>query len=479
MPVESEIQPAASVPQQGKFRRRLFLILTAFVVVALLGLVCLGVFLRPSPPIQMPLGDGRILQIEGVTFGTQHRMGSSSMLERFRPWLPNSLITRFGMDRLASTITLDRPGLVVWVNAISAITPTNVDCQMIRVEFVDRNGDVFGTQTSSWHGGQNFWRVGHVFSCYPRDERDLTLRVTTWKNGTTSIARIVNPRVFQTANWTGRPLPQSTNIGGMEILLTGLVVRTNGGKKKHWEAPVTWFEPVWECRQNGNPTVGWEKPEWFAEGPNGNRGQFLGTHQPALRFFATAYPEATNMQVAQLLTALPQTDLTTLTTNLWWNKTNSAASNEVVVLGMFPRGTHTFSEGNYESSSAAVLGPRGGASSGWTGRSQRITPLRLKETHSYYSPNPVLFIRVTRHQPDTSPFDHPIRGLPDESERLAVRLRDDHGQYWLAKSESAATGINPFLLELPPSVTNVVPEVVRLKPVQASFLVETKSYFKP
>ena len=47
--------------------------------------------------------------------------------------------------------------------------------------------------------------------------------------------------------------------------------------------------------------------------------------------------------VVQLIVTLPQTDLTTLTTNLWWNKTNAVASNEVVVLGLFLPGTHTFS----------------------------------------------------------------------------------------------------------------------------------------
>jgi hypothetical protein len=155
------------------------------------------------------------------------------------------------------------------------------------------------------------------------------------------------------------------------------------------------------------------------------------------------------------------------------------ASNEVVVLGLFQRGTHTFSEGSYESSSAAVLGPSGGAPSGWTGMSRRITPLRVMESHSHYTPSPVLYIQYQRRARDTSGLDHPVRARPDESERLAVRLRDDHGQYWLAKSEGAVDGINPFLLALPPGVTNVVPEVVWLKPVQADFLVGTKNYLKP
>ena len=472
MPPESQNPSDASIPGKKTLRKTPFMVLAALGCAIAIGLVCLGIFLRPALPIEMPLGDGRILHIEGVTYGTQHRMGSSSVLERFRPWLPGRLAAFFGMDRTAHTITLDRPGLVVWVNASSAVSGTNVDCQGIRMEFVDQNGDLFGAETSSWFGGQAFWRVGHVFYSYPRDERELTLRVTAWREGKASSAKVRNPHVFQPANWAGNSLPQSTNVGGMEIWLSELIVRTNGGQQKYWEVPASYFEPVWECRQNGKPAAGWAKPEWIAEDSIGNRGQFLGVHQPVLRFFATAYPEATNPQVAQLIATLPQTDLATLSTNLWWNKTNSVAANQVVVLGLFLRGTHTFSEGNYESNSTAVLGPGGGSPSGWTGMSRRISPLREYESHSHYTPDPVLYIRYDRPAPDPN-------GLSAESGRLAVRFRDDHGQYWVAKAEDAVDGINPFLVEVPPGVTNVVPEVVWLKPVQANFFVETKEYLKP
>lgn len=477
MPTALEQKSEPNASRESKRRKRLLVLMATCGAVIVLGLICVAIFSKPAKPIQMPLGDGRILQVEGVTYGIQHQMGNSSWLERFRPWLPDKLKTFFRMDRAANTITLDRPGLVVWVDAISAVTPTNVDCQGIRVELVDRNGDTFGAATSSWFGGASFWRVGHIFYCYPRDERELTLQVTTWRRGKTTGTRILNPKVFPCADWSGKPLPQSTNTGGLEISLTALVTRTNGGKKRYWEAPATYFEPVWVCRLNGKPAVGWEKAEWFAEDPRGNRGKFLGAHQPTLRFFAVAYPEATNMQAALLIATLPQTDLTTSTTNLWWNQTNSFGSNQLTVLGLFLPGTHTFSDGKYESSTTAVLGPGGGARSGWTGRSQRISPMRVKETHSHYTPSPVLYIQVVHQEKDPSMLDHLVQALPG-AERLAVRLRDDHGQYWIANPEDDMEGIHPFLIELPPGVTNVVPEAVRLKPARADFLVETKSYLK-
>ncbi len=447
--------------------KKLLWLACALIVAAAVFLAAVALIRKPAPPIQVALDDGRILQIEGVTYGTTHRKGRDSVLERFSPWLPRGLAKTLGMNRRETRIEMNRPGLVVWVSAIDAATKTNVDFQGIRVEFLDKNGELFGEETHSWFGGQ---RAGHEFYCYPRDERELTLRVTTWDKGGTSSTKILNPHVTQPANWSGNPLPQSKTIRDIELVLSGLDIRTNGqGKKSYYETAARFFEPRWDCRQNGNTAVGWEKPEWIAEDAIGNRGQFLGLHQPALKFFATVFPKATNLNAAQLIASLPSTDLTMLTTNVWWNKKVSTDSKEIVVLGLFLRGTHTFCEGEYESSSPAVLGPGGGSPSGWTGQGQQINPLRKKVTHSHYTPTPVIYVRA----PKLSEPGH-----------LAVRLRDDHGQYWVAKPEENygdkwTQGIHPFLLELPSGVTNVAPEVVFLKPVQAEFLVDTKNYLKP
>jgi len=217
--------------------KQLFLWLLAVLGVLIAVIVVMAIVLRPAAPVELSLGDGRILQIEGVTCGIEHKMGSDSMLKRFRPWIPNAISRFSGQDQRANNITLDRPGLVVWVNAISETGRTNVDCQRIRVEFVDKNGDLFGETTRSWFGGQNFWRVGHVFYCYPREERELTLRVTTWKDGKTSTTTILNPNPSIPANWTGDPLPQTKTVGEMEIRLARLTVRTTGRTKRVTSKP--------------------------------------------------------------------------------------------------------------------------------------------------------------------------------------------------------------------------------------------------
>ena len=62
----------------------------------------------------------------------------------------------------------------------------------------------------------------------------------------------------------------------------------------------------------------------------------------------------------------------------------------------------------------------------------------------------------------------------DGKDRLAIRLRDARGVYWLTKPEPQGSSdrIYPYLVELPPEIKSVVPEVVLLKPVEAEFTVK-------
>jgi len=430
--------------------------------------------MQPASPIQLNLGDGRILQIEAVTYGVQHQAGKDSILKRFRPWLPAQLTRYLSLDRGANEITLDRPALVVWVNAISEAGGTNVDCQGIRVEFVDRNGDQFGDTTRSWFGGPDFWRVGHVFYCYPRDEQPLKMQVTSWKkpwkNQSTVTATFANPKLTETTKWQGEALPQTKLNGNFEIRFNGLTVRTNGGR---YATTTRYFEPQVDVFAEGKPVTGWEPPTWIAEAANGNRGQFVGVHHDALQFALAIYPAATNLEAVEVILALPQVDFATLTTNLWWNITNTTSSNTVAALGLFRSGTHTFSEGIYQNSSATVSGPSGGAKSGWTGRSQQVTPLKQVVFRNHYTPTPVIYLRVPQRALD--PFAGVGDGDETQADRFAVRIRDEHGNQWVAQPDNEVNGIHPFRLELPVGVTRITPEVILLKPLKARFLVNTKA----
>src|SRR5215475_3984057 len=92
---------------------------------------------QPKPPLQLPVADGRIFQIEGVTYGKKHSIGEPALLyEHFRSWLPGGLRKWLEPKHPKSTITTDRPSLVVWVNALDPKGRTNIDCQGVRAQFV-------------------------------------------------------------------------------------------------------------------------------------------------------------------------------------------------------------------------------------------------------------------------------------------------------------------------------------------------------
>jgi len=130
----------------------------------------------------------------------------------------------------------------------------------------------------------------------------------------------------------------------------------------------------------------------------------------------------------------------------------------IPVLGIFTNGVHVFLDGVYQTNPAVKMGAvRGGAPSGWTGQSRRVSPTRVDFWAGHYTPVPVIYVQAKEL---------------NATERLAVRLRDETGHYWLAKPEGNNQGIKPFLVELPPEVKTVVAEFVLLRPVHADFLVK-------
>jgi hypothetical protein len=415
---------------------------------------------RPKPPLQLPLADGRIFQIEGVTYGKKHSIGEPALIyEHFRPWLPHGIRQWLEPKYPKSTITTDRPSLVVWVNALDPKGGTNIDCQGVRVEFVDSHGQIFAAETSSWHGGQTFWRVGHIFYVYPRDEAELNLQIVPWRTNLASNIKIGNPNVVRAVQWTGKPLPQAKTIGEVELELAQITLQTNGEGKRYWKSQVPYWEPIWKFRKDGKELSGWAEPEWIAEDPLGNRGNFLGTHQPVLRFLATVYPKADNLAAAPAIATLPPINLSQLNTNIWWNTTCTAGTNTIVAMGVCPPGVHAFMDGQYDTNSPSGMSAvRGGAKSGWTGQSWRATPLQVKYKNGHYTPDATIYIRA----PDLK-----------EPARLAVRLKDSDGKYWEAEPEPQGSpqGIHPFMLRVPTNITMVIPEIVLLKPMQADFLV--------
>jgi hypothetical protein len=445
-------------------RRTLWTGLIAFLLLVIAGLVAS----RPGedgPLASAMIADGRLIQIEGVTYGTNHSIGvETPILDRIRNWLPAGLTRRFEAIRPYNSFDSIDPSLVVWVNALSGPAGTNVDCQGIRVEMVDRHGNLFVEATSSWYGGSDFWRVGHVFPVYPRTEAALTIRITPWRTNQPVEVKVANPHSVSQAAWSGRTPPLTNRVGGLEIVLVRLEQRTNGAPNSRFqfETRAIYLEPVWELLERGRLAEGWEEPEWTSEDPTGNRGRMLALTEPVLRYSAAIYPNATNLAAARTLATAPSVTFDPAGTNIvWWNLTARQGTNQVRVLGLFPVGVHVFSGGVFQTNPPVTMAPvRGGAPSGWVGQSRWTTPTRLDSWNGHYTPVPVVYV----HAPKL-----------DAGVRLGVRLRDEFGHLHVAKPEGqgAPYGIYAFLVDLPSEVTNITAEVVELRPLNASFDVDT------
>ncbi len=289
----------------------------------------------------------------------------------------------------------------------------------------------------------------------------LSLRVTPWRTNVSTTLAFKNPRLTKPATWTGRPVPQYQRVGELEVGLTELALRTNGGPKKQWQTPCRFWEPAWEVRKAGTSICGWEAPQWTAEDPVGNQGRYLGVQEPVLKFSALFYPYPTNNEAAgPVLTSAPVV-VANLQSNQWWGVKVRHGESEILMLGVFPPGTHVFSGGIYQTNPPVSMGPvRGGAPSGWVGSSRRVSPTEVKQWAGHYTRLPVIYIQAPKLGPN---------------ERLAVRLRDEQGQYWPATAESQgnAQSIFPFMFEVPPDAKTLTAELLILHPIEASFLVNT------
>ena len=181
-------------------------------VIAAVVLIYGSIRKQPAPPIEVALNDGRILQIEGVTYGTHHKMGKGSeWLDRMtKKWSPKPK-KLLHLDFFISTVDLPRPVIVIWANVIDPRTNMTNSPKgrslPILAELVDKDGkgppgQLFEQAFFMKNGLQ---RRAFMFDNYPQGEKLLTLRVASglmtrpWRSEFSSI-EFPNPHVVQRTN---------------------------------------------------------------------------------------------------------------------------------------------------------------------------------------------------------------------------------------------------------------------------------------
>jgi hypothetical protein len=401
------------------------------------------------------LSDGRLFRIEAVTFGTNHVVGWGDWwLVPLRKVLPNAAVQFLTPTRGQSRQATDSPTLVVWVHARDA-SGKYVDCQGVRASFVDDQGDVYPANGYA-HGGfpRGFNREAYSFQVFPRRLAQLKLQLAPWRSEKASTLLIANPcRRTPVAAWTPETLPATRRVEGVEFRLESLAIQTNGGPQRTWEPLSLHWQPVFSLSAGGAPATNWTTPEWEAEDAIGNRGQTLGLHEPLLKFIGTTYPEPEAVQGEARRWRLSVMSLPTTPRGLRWNTNRVLRAASISVIGLFPPGAYTFSQGQLTNPPWTIGGR------GWTGLSQQFAPGRWRNWDTFGTTNYTAFLRWPRGKDD---------------QRLAVGLRYKQGQasrtQWARRDDGG--GVSAFVFDaLPDETQELQLEVVLQEPLHAEFVV--------
>jgi hypothetical protein len=436
--------------------KRVFLLAGAGAMVAALAFLAISTLRGKGEPTQALLADGRLFRIEAVTFGTNHVVGWNDWwLVPLRKILPGSTVQFLTPTRGQSRQTTDSPTLVVWVHARDA-SGKYVDCQGVRASFVDDQGDVYpanGYANGAFPKG--FSREAYLFQVFPRRSAKLKLQLAPWRSKQTSTLLISNPcSRIPVGVWTAEALPATRRVGEIAFRLESLAIKTNGGPHQEWAPLSLHWQPVFSLDVGGQPAINWTTPEWEAEDATGNRGQTLGLHEPMLKFIATTYPKPEAVSDEAKRWQLPVVRLPTPPQGFRWNTNRVVSGTSFNVIGLFPPGAYTFSQGQ-------LTNPPSGVSSlrGWTGLSKQVFPGRWQHWATHGATNYTAFLRWTGGKAE---------------QRIAVGLRYKQGQdsrtQWGRCDEGG--GVSAFVFDTPlEEVQEVGLEVVLLEPLHAEFVV--------
>ncbi len=443
-------------PAQMSQRNRSCLLFLVVGGLILLSAVSLSLLPR-RVQTEVRLADGRVFRIEAVTFGTNHAVGpGDGWLVPLRKVLPARVIRFITPRRGRSQQTTDRPALAVWVYALDAAKEKYVDCQGVQATLVDEHGDAYPANWSS-HGSFSggFNRQAHVFQVFPRRPAKLELRLKPWRAAESSAVEIRNPASrTDAASWTPEGIPATHQVGDLKFTLESLVIQTNGGPTRYWEPDSRHWQPVLKLTEQGQPATNWEPPEWAAEDGTGNRGKTLGLHEPILRFIATSRPKPDAVTDEAKRWRLPQVNLPTTTNGMQWNTNRALAAVSTTVLGLFPPGAYTFSQGQLTN----APGPTA-ANFGWTGMSKQISPGKLQHWQTHRTTNYTAYVRRVVAKPE---------------QQIAVGLRDEQGRTTWGQSSAGdeQRGLFAFAFDLSPGTQQVTLVVVVLEPAQVEFVVK-------
>jgi hypothetical protein len=244
------------------------------VAVALVAGVWLA--LRTSPERTGTLAGGRVVTLEAVTYGTEHRFVHGPALARvLAPILPPNWRKRLGVEVI--TRQTDQPSLRVWVkwrggdaNQRELVDASVFDEYGIESEPVRSDTTLYITEPP--RGAIRSWQ----FLNWPRRDRIVVLRLYARGNAYDPLRlaefRFKNPAGRSYPEWKAPVLPSQENDGGWEFSLTrltaGEAVPDRLKPQRGWIAP--WNRAAFSVSRDGQASDSWIVPSLTLRDATGN-----------------------------------------------------------------------------------------------------------------------------------------------------------------------------------------------------------------
>ncbi|HKS36483.1 MAG TPA: hypothetical protein VJW76_04785 [Verrucomicrobiae bacterium] len=211
-----------------------------------------------ASPARVPLGDGSELRVLKVSLGTNHVFSTEPIWKQcLRRVLPRALQGPLGSFQGQRFLTR-YDSLVVWVDRFKASSGEVGAGSFEQPEALFAHGSVVKGRVQRLQTGAACLE----FPSFARDARRVPLRV---HDGSNVVAFAVdNPRPIQAARWTARPVPQTNQSLGAEIVLRNLRLESRQ------DAGGTFFQSHLYARGLGEARAGWMAWRLTAFDPLGN-----------------------------------------------------------------------------------------------------------------------------------------------------------------------------------------------------------------
>ncbi len=160
------------------------------------------------------------------------------------------------------------------------------------------SADFYGPIAAYTPHGYNSWVL--TFEAFPRREKTFKLRAREASSGAWAEYMIANPVVVTNrGQWVAEPLPITRTKQGVEIILSGVDIRTNHSAGPDGSRALLEVAPRLEFREHGQPTTAWQADGFELWDGAGNvcvsgfgysrQALFLCPQEPAWRLVAQCF----------------------------------------------------------------------------------------------------------------------------------------------------------------------------------------------